>query len=91
MNLASLEMLTTLETLADKLSSSQPNSNKILLDNNGNKVNCAISRADKIQQHPYQKDYSHHNNNNNNSTSNNNHNHRSSPNSHNSNGKYNEK
>lgn len=55
MNLTSIEMLNTLETLADKLSNPQ---NKILLDNNGNKVNCAISRTDKVQQHPYHKDNS---------------------------------
>ncbi|XP_070492178.1 CUGBP Elav-like family member 2 isoform X2 [Chironomus tepperi] len=54
MNLASLEMLSTLESLADKLSSSQQN-NKILLDNNGNKLSCSI-KADKMQQHPYQKE-----------------------------------
>lgn len=55
MNLASLEMLSTLETLADKLSSGQQNNNKILLDNNGNKLSCAI-KADKLQQHPYSKE-----------------------------------
>lgn len=65
MNLASLEMLSTLETLADKLSSGQQNT-KILLDNNGNKLSCSI-KSDKFQQHPYQKEY------NNNRSSPNNH------------------
>lgn len=47
MNLASLEMLSTLESLADKLSSGHPKG--ILLDNNGNKLSCVI------KQHPYQQ------------------------------------
>lgn len=49
MNLASLEMLSTLESLADKLSSGHHQNNKgIILDNNGNKLSCAA-----IKQHPY--------------------------------------
>lgn len=52
MNLGSLEMLSTLESLADKLSG-QLNNKGILLDNNGNKLN-GITRLDKLQQHPYQ-------------------------------------
>jgi hypothetical protein len=56
MNLGSLEMLSTLESLAEKLSSGHHQNSKcsILLDNNGNKLNGAINRLDKIQQHPYQ-------------------------------------
>lgn len=53
MNLGSLEMLSTLESLADKLASGQLNK-AILLDNNGNKLNGTITRLDKLQQHPYQ-------------------------------------
>lgn len=50
MNLASLEMLSTLESLAEKLSSGHQNGKGILLDNNGNnKLSCAI------KQHPYQQ------------------------------------
>lgn len=55
MNLGSLEMLSTLENLADKLSGHQQNNKSILIDNNGNKLNGTINRSDKIlQQHPYQ-------------------------------------
>lgn len=57
-------MLNTLETLANKLSSVQQNKG-ILLDNNGNKLNGAltavISRSEKTQhQHHYQKDSIYH-------------------------------
>lgn len=55
-----LEMLNTLETLANKLSSGQQNNKGILLDNNGNKLNgltAVISRSEKTQQqHHYQKE-----------------------------------
>jgi hypothetical protein len=69
-----LEMLNTLETLANKLSSVQQNKG-ILLDNNGNKLNgltAVISRSEKTQhQHHYQKESIYHrsspNSNNNNS------------------------
>lgn len=53
MNLGSLEMLSTLESLAEKLSTGHLNAKGILLDNNGNKIST-ITRLDKIQQHPYQ-------------------------------------
>ena len=55
-----LEMLNTLETLANKLSSVQQNKG-ILLDNNGNKLNGLISRSEKTQhQHHYQKESIYH-------------------------------
>lgn len=53
MNLGSLEMLSTLESLAEKLSTGHLNNKGIILDNNGNKIST-ITRLDKIQQHPYQ-------------------------------------
>lgn len=45
-------MLSTLESLADKLSSAHQVNKSILLDNNGNKLTCAI------KQHPYQQNKS---------------------------------
>lgn len=48
MNFASLEMLSTLESLADKLAGHHQNNKGIILDNNGNKLSCAT-----IKQHPY--------------------------------------
>lgn len=76
-----LEMLNTLETLANKLSSGQQNNKGILVDNNGNKLNgltAVISRSEKTQhQHHYQKESIYH---------------RSSPNSNNNiNSKYTDK
>lgn len=71
-----LEMLNTLETLANKLSSGQQNNKGILLDNNGNKLNgltAVISRSEKTQhQHHYQKESIYHRSspNSNNNTSN---------------------
>ncbi|CRL02487.1 CLUMA_CG015433, isoform A [Clunio marinus] len=71
-----LEMLNTLETLANKLSSGQQNNKGILLDNNGNKLNgltAVISRSEKTQQqHHYQKESIYHRSSPNNNVTNNN-------------------
>ena len=83
MNLTS-EMLSTLESLADKLSSVPLKNSAHLLDNNGNKISSVSIRGDKTAHHHYAKDSiyhrsspssNHNNNNNNNNINNNNINH----------------
>ncbi|CAO1402084.1 unnamed protein product [Diamesa hyperborea] len=67
-------MLSTLESLADKLSSVPLKNSAHLLDNNGNKISSVSIRGDKTAHHHYAKDSiyhrsspsSNHNNNNNN-------------------------
>jgi hypothetical protein len=50
MNLASKEMLNTLETLADKLSTGNHQNQNIIFDNNGNKLNCKIDKVKESHQ-----------------------------------------